>query len=345
MGSPKNLNEPHIYAEALVRAVQEPDTPRLAAWLADDDNIVQAPLFKWYLYLAERLKDMAPRPELGFLARPQHTTPVPKVGRNDHCPCGSGKKYKQCHLDKEEPVTWKLGSPTPTIRNMAIATLIQSMGTEALDRVPWGKASVLARSEMASAYYQAGQLDTAVQLLKTVLDGSRDEAFMLYDYWVARYAEWLVELERPKEAEEFLLDEYDQCRGVSAWQVAQKLAAFYLDQGDPDNADTWVETSLEGEPNNPFTHYLKGLLRHGLDQWDQAIASYERALELSHQFRPQEKAYMTQMVNDSLSRARNHLPVEELPLEISASEEPDPDDVVTQIASPIVTPAASESAP
>jgi preprotein translocase subunit SecA len=29
------------------------------------------------------------------------STPVhrdaPKVGRNDPCPCGSGKKYKQCH--------------------------------------------------------------------------------------------------------------------------------------------------------------------------------------------------------------------------------------------------------
>jgi preprotein translocase subunit SecA len=25
------------------------------------------------------------------------TTEVPKVGRNDPCPCGSGKKYKQCH--------------------------------------------------------------------------------------------------------------------------------------------------------------------------------------------------------------------------------------------------------
>ena len=23
--------------------------------------------------------------------------PVPKVGRNDPCPCGSGKKYKNCH--------------------------------------------------------------------------------------------------------------------------------------------------------------------------------------------------------------------------------------------------------
>jgi preprotein translocase subunit SecA len=32
---------------------------------------------------------------------PQVTAPVvnngPKVGRNDPCPCGSGKKYKNCH--------------------------------------------------------------------------------------------------------------------------------------------------------------------------------------------------------------------------------------------------------
>jgi preprotein translocase subunit SecA len=27
----------------------------------------------------------------------QHADAVPKVGRNDPCPCGSGKKYKQCH--------------------------------------------------------------------------------------------------------------------------------------------------------------------------------------------------------------------------------------------------------
>jgi preprotein translocase subunit SecA len=33
-------------------------------------------------------------------------TPVesgPKVGRNDPCPCGSGKKYKKCHLATEGP--------------------------------------------------------------------------------------------------------------------------------------------------------------------------------------------------------------------------------------------------
>lgn len=26
-----------------------------------------------------------------------------KPGRNDRCPCGSGKKYKQCCLKKEKP--------------------------------------------------------------------------------------------------------------------------------------------------------------------------------------------------------------------------------------------------
>ena len=28
-----------------------------------------------------------------------------KIGRNDPCPCGSGKKFKHCHLGKEDPVT------------------------------------------------------------------------------------------------------------------------------------------------------------------------------------------------------------------------------------------------
>ncbi len=30
-------------------------------------------------------------------AKPQPLHSSPKVGRNDPCPCGSGKKYKQCH--------------------------------------------------------------------------------------------------------------------------------------------------------------------------------------------------------------------------------------------------------
>jgi hypothetical protein len=29
-------------------------------------------------------------------------TPIPKLGRNQECWCGSGKKYKQCHLAHDE---------------------------------------------------------------------------------------------------------------------------------------------------------------------------------------------------------------------------------------------------
>jgi hypothetical protein len=35
--------------------------------------------------------------EQPFIARPTIEANVPKVGRNERCPCGSGKKYKKCH--------------------------------------------------------------------------------------------------------------------------------------------------------------------------------------------------------------------------------------------------------
>ena len=31
-----------------------------------------------------------------------YTRTALKVGRNDPCPCGSGKKFKKCHYGKEE---------------------------------------------------------------------------------------------------------------------------------------------------------------------------------------------------------------------------------------------------
>ncbi|MBN1887970.1 MAG: SEC-C domain-containing protein [Thermoflexales bacterium] len=33
----------------------------------------------------------------GQTARPVKTAPADQIGRNDPCPCGSGKKYKHCH--------------------------------------------------------------------------------------------------------------------------------------------------------------------------------------------------------------------------------------------------------
>jgi uncharacterized protein YecA (UPF0149 family) len=35
---------------------------------------------------------------------PKQDLQLPKVGRNAPCPCGSGKKYKKCCLNKTSPV-------------------------------------------------------------------------------------------------------------------------------------------------------------------------------------------------------------------------------------------------
>ena len=39
-----------------------------------------------------------------------------KIGRNDKCWCGSGKKYKQCHLKIEEKISkhYHQGDEVPT---------------------------------------------------------------------------------------------------------------------------------------------------------------------------------------------------------------------------------------
>ncbi|HIJ83888.1 MAG TPA: hypothetical protein HPQ00_06745, partial [Magnetococcales bacterium] len=106
-------------------------------------------------------------------------------------------------------------------------------------------------------------------------------------------------------------DEYDQPRKVTRWQVAQKLAAFYIDLGDTENANIWVDTAMEGNPENPFNHYLKGMLLHYVESWDEAAAAYERAEQLMTGFREEEKRYMNELVTDSLARAKNHQPLDD----------------------------------
>lgn len=48
------------------------------------------------LWLEQRQKQMAEGTLPGVVRREPVRNPT-KVGRNEPCPCGSGKKYKQCH--------------------------------------------------------------------------------------------------------------------------------------------------------------------------------------------------------------------------------------------------------
>ena len=53
-----------------------------------------------------------------------------KTGRNDPCPCGSGKKFKHCHLGKEDELTLEgMGEFSPEM----------SAGITALPNVWYGR--------------------------------------------------------------------------------------------------------------------------------------------------------------------------------------------------------------
>ena len=54
--------------------------------------------------------------------RPQHYAPgvqMKDIGRNELCPCGSGKKFKKCHMAREVELVWE-GTGEATIEEMGV---------------------------------------------------------------------------------------------------------------------------------------------------------------------------------------------------------------------------------
>ena len=52
------------------------------------------------LYRYEEIKEIGKRSLLSTRMKPVNNTHIKKIGRNEPCPCGSGKKYKKCCMNK-----------------------------------------------------------------------------------------------------------------------------------------------------------------------------------------------------------------------------------------------------
>lgn len=61
---------------------------------------------------------------------PRH---VAKIGRNDSCPCGSGKKYKDCHQKDGEAFLKKLAREAEKRHRKELRQKLKEQG------VPWWK--------------------------------------------------------------------------------------------------------------------------------------------------------------------------------------------------------------
>lgn len=99
------------------------------------------------------------------------------TGRNQPCPCGSGKKYKQCCMEKDEAKALALAKPAPTREEQRKARAAQRARSEALAELEADFAESLAEDEGLDEasnavvdLIRAGRLDEAEraahQLLK-----------------------------------------------------------------------------------------------------------------------------------------------------------------------------------
>ncbi len=67
-------------------------------------------------------------PSASSAPAPRH---VAKVGRNDPCPCGSGKKYKDCHQKEGEAFLAKLARKEEKAHRREVRERLKEQG------VPW----------------------------------------------------------------------------------------------------------------------------------------------------------------------------------------------------------------
>src|SRR5260370_9220256 len=86
-----------------------------------------------------------------------------KVGRNDPCPCGSGKKYKRCCLEKDETAERKFAA-TASVPQRQIGTV----AAEIAERLAAGAYEIdetedelATPSNVAADLVHAGRLDDA----------------------------------------------------------------------------------------------------------------------------------------------------------------------------------------
>ena len=89
----------------------------------------------------DELEELMEMPDLPEVVQEPIRREGPKVGRNDACWCGSGKKYKKCHLDSDDG---RRAAATP-----AASESVAEMSRRLFERLSTFSMSMISRDEMA----------------------------------------------------------------------------------------------------------------------------------------------------------------------------------------------------
>jgi len=169
-----------------------------------------------------------------------------KTGRNDPCPCGSGKKYKQCCLPGETPAA----KPQAKAQKEALTT-----------------------SQMARliALFNAGRHAELENEARSLVDRHPNSGFAWKIFGTVLQAQGKDGLPALKTAAELLPDDAE---------LHSNIGIVLHNLGQLDDAVISCRRALRIKPDYAEAHCNLGISLHGLGQLVDAVASYRRALQI-----------------------------------------------------------------
>ncbi|HVO89999.1 MAG TPA: DUF5672 family protein, partial [Casimicrobiaceae bacterium] len=176
----------------------------------------------------------------------------PVVGRNDPCPCGSGKRYKICHGAIEGQFGSALGSSRPSASRMPVAQRLQ----------------------IALAAHQRGDLDAAEEQYRAVLATEPANAMAMHYLGVIEY-----QRERPEQALPLIEGAIARVPNEPEFHNNLGLVLTALDRYD--DAIAAFNQTLTLQPRHAAAWSNLGLASMAQRDVDTAILAYRRAIGIA----------------------------------------------------------------
>jgi len=151
--------------------------------------------------------------------------PMPEPGRNDPCPCGSGRKYKQCcadlpHMeDLSQEEIWPI-----LVHHLPRQQLEQAVRSH---RLP-----AAALAQLAMQLVEDGEAKRAAELLKPLFDGPVDRLDQRFEHALDVLCDAYLELGRERERWALVERVAAQARGALQRAAWQRIAVMKRDTGD-----------------------------------------------------------------------------------------------------------------
>jgi len=192
----------------------------------------------------------------------------PLVGRNDPCPCGSGKRYKQCHGVIGSDATGSSKGPGRSTEALpASAGLAQQPLSPA--------AATLAHQGIVA--HQRGDIDAAERAYRAALVREAEHPLALHYLGVVLH-------QRGRHAEALPLLERSASLVPAEPEFHNNLGLVFAALDDNDRAIESYRRALERKPDHATAWNNLGLACQAANRLPEAIASFRRALALMPAF-------------------------------------------------------------